>query len=163
MHNPSSSLPDRPHEPIRIGTGLPLRITLLLVLVLTITVLSAVRAYTALAWHSTLASYVSPALVVYVGISGAAWTLAGIFILWSFYRGARYTWLLILLATAGYTAWAWVDRLLLQVGARANWLFALVGTIALLAFVAFVVLHPATQSYFGRESHEPRGKEQTTP
>ncbi len=64
MHDTASPPHDRPGSPKRIGMLLPFRITLLLVLVLTITVLSAVRAYTAFAWHNTLNLYISHAVVI---------------------------------------------------------------------------------------------------
>ena len=159
MH-PAKPLDD-PGNEMRILTGLPVRITLLLVLVLSITALSAVRLFTSIAWHSTLVSYVPPSLVVYIGLSGAFWTLAGLFIVWSFWRGARYSRLAFLAGATVYSAWAWADRLFVQVGPRANWRFALAATLILLAFVAFVVLNPRTQIYFGRESHEPTPEKPT--
>ncbi len=162
MHDTASPPYDRPGGPKRIGMLLPLRITLLLVLVLTITVLSAVRAYTAFAWDSTLGSYTSPALVLYIGISGAFWTAVGLLVLWSFYRGWRHSWLITLAAAAGYAAWGWLDRLLVQGWKRPNWPYDLAGTIILLAYAAFVVLHHSTQPYFGRESYEPRGEKPRT-
>ena len=142
---------------------LPFRITLLLVLVLSITALSAVRLFTSIAWGSTLASYVSTSLVVYIGLSGAFWTLAGLFILWSFWRGARYCRWAFLAGAAAYTAWSWVDRVFVQVGPRANWPFGVAASVILLSFVAFVVLNPRTQIYFGRESHEPTPEKPTPP
>jgi hypothetical protein len=146
---------------MRTRFALPFRITLLLVLVLSITTLSAVRLFTAIAWRSTLASYVPASLVVYIGLSGAIWTLAGLFLLRSFWRGARHARLAFLVGAAAYATWAWADRLFVQVGPRANWGFALAATVVLLAFVAVVVLNPRTQIYFGRESHEPTPEKPT--
>lgn len=132
----------------------PLGITLLLGLVLIITVLSVVRLLTAIWWRSALASYLSIPLVLYVGLSGAAWTLAGCFVLWCMWRRARYSRQIVLIAAGSYAAWGWADRLLVQSGAGANWLFALVGTVILLAFVAIVVLDPRNLPYFRKESHD---------
>ncbi len=140
---------------------LPLRITLLLVLVLSITALNAVRLFTSIAWSSTLASYLPTWLVLYIGLSGAIWTSAGLFMLWSFWRGARYSRLAFLAGATAYAAWSWADRLFVQVGPGANWRFALAATVVLLSFVAFVVLNPRTQIYFGRESHEPTPEKPT--
>ncbi len=142
---------------------LPLRITLLLGLVLIITVLSLVRLWTAIAWRSTLAAYTSPLLVVYIGLTGAIWSFMGGFVLWSFWRGARYTRPLILAASGAYAAWAWADRLLVQPGADANWLFALIGTILLLAFVAAVVLDPRKKPYFRKGSYDRKPENPASP
>lgn len=146
---------DRCVNEMSVPTRLPLRITLLLVLVLSITALSAVRLFTSILWRSILISYLPTALVNYIGLSGAIWTLAGLFVLWSFWRGAPYARWAFLVGTVAYTAWAWADRFFVQVGPRANWRFAFAGTVILLSFVGFAVLNPRTQIYFGRESHEP--------
>jgi membrane associated rhomboid family serine protease len=127
---------------------------LLLGLVLIITILSAVRLYTALAWRSVLGSYLPTELVLYVALSGAIWTVVGSFVLWSLWRRARYTRPVLLVAAALYAAWGWADRLLVQPGEHTNWPFALIGTIILLAFVAVVALDPRNQLYFRKERHD---------
>ncbi len=141
----------------------PLGITLLLGLVLIITVLSAVRLLTVLDWRGALASYLSIPLILYVGLSGAAWTLAGCFVLWCLWHRARYSRQIVLIAAALYAAWGWADRLLVQQGARANWLFALIGTILLLAFVAIVVMDPRNLPYFRKESYERKSENPISP
>ena len=139
---------------IRPGEKLPLRITLLLVLVLITTVLSAVRLITALEWNRTLDSYMPGPLVAYVAITGAIWTSVGCFVLWSFFRRARWAGLLILAAAGTYALWTWVDRLLIQSGSHANWRFELIVMIVLLVYVGAVVLDPRNRAYFRRESHD---------
>jgi membrane associated rhomboid family serine protease len=132
----------------------PLRITLLLGLVLIITILSAVRLYTALAWRNVLGSYIPTALIYYAAASGAVWTIVGCFVLFSFWRRGRYTRPVLLTASVLYAAWGWVDRLLAQPGEHPNWPFALAGTIILLAFVAVVALDPHHQLYFRKEKYD---------
>ncbi len=132
----------------------PLRITLLLVLVLITTVLNAVRLYTAVSWSGALRTYLPGLLVAYVAASGAIWMLMGCFVLWSFWRRIRYSRSIILAAAVVYALWAWADRLLVQPGAHANWQFALIGTLVLLAYVAVVVLNPHLRVYFRKENHD---------
>ncbi len=127
---------------------LPFRITLLLVLVLITTVLNAVRLYTAIAWSSALRTYMPGLLVAYIAITGAIWMLMGCFVLWSFWQRIRYSRWIILAAAVVYALWAWADRLLIQPGSHANWQFALIGTLVLLAYVAVVVLNPHLRVYF---------------
>ena len=141
---------------------LPFRITLLLALVLIVTVLSAVRLLTALAWRQTLESYVPAGLVVYTAISGAVWTLSGLGALWVFHRRLRYARLILLGACTAYAAWAWADRLLVQSSPRSDWAFDLLLTILLLAFAAAVLLDPRNQSYFRKGSHERKPESATT-
>lgn len=133
---------------------LPFRITLLLALVLTITVFSAVRLYTGIAWSRTLETYMPTLLVAYVAITGAIWMLLGCFVLWSFWRRIRYSRWIFLAAAFVYALWAWADRLLIQPGSHANWQFALIGTLVLLAYTAVVVLDPHLRVYFRKENHE---------
>ena len=117
------------------------------------TVLSAVRFFTAVGWHSTLQSYAGPVLDVYVAISGAIWTLVGGFVLWSVWRGTRYSRLVVLAAAAAYALWYWIDRLLIQPGAHANWRFDLLVTAALLVYTAAIVLDPHNRIFFTRERY----------
>lgn len=133
---------------------LPLRITLLLAVVLIVTVLSAVRLSTALAWRNTLDAYMPGPLLAYAAGSGAVWTIAGIGILWAFRRRVRRLRWILLGASGAYAAWAWADRLLLQSSPRSDWPFDLLLTILLLAFAAFVLLDPHNQPFLRRESHE---------
>lgn len=135
---------------------------MLLTLVLTITVLSAIRLFTALAWRATLNTYMGAQEVGYVAVSGAFWALAGLFVLWSFWRGGRWVRWIFLAAAATYAVWAWGDRMVVQYGPRANWPFSLIVTILLVGFVAAVVLDPRNQFYFGKESHERKPQEHTT-
>jgi hypothetical protein len=139
----------------------PLRITLLLGLVLITTVLNLARLLTAFAWRNTLEAYLSPLAVLYIGLTGAFWTLLGIFVLWSYRHGGPYT-RLIFLASAGlYAAWYWVDRLFVQAAPLPNGLFALLVTILLLGFTGFVVLDPRNLPYFRRETHERKRENQS--
>ena len=127
---------------------------MLLGLVLIITILSTVRLFTALAWRSVLGTYLPTELVFYVAFSGAIWTIVGSFVLFSFWRRARYTKPILLAAAGLYAAWGWADRLLVQRGEHTNWAFALIGTVILLAFVAVVLLDPRNQPYFRKERYD---------
>ena len=130
------------------------RITLLMALVLIVTVLSAVRLLTAIAWQKTLVTYVPAGLVVYTALTGAFWTLVGLGIIWAFRRRVRYLRAILLGSVTGYAAWSWLDRLFIQSSLRNNWPFDLLMTILLVAFAAAVVLDRRNQSYFRRESYE---------
>ncbi len=139
-------------EPGRLK--LPFRITLLLILVLITTVLSAIRAFTAIAWSGALGNYLPRLLDLYVAITGAIWSLVGGFVLWSIWRGARYSRLAVLLAAAVYAVWAWIDRLLIQPGLHPNWRFDLLVTAVLLVYTGAVALDPHNRIFFDRESHD---------
>jgi hypothetical protein len=126
----------------------PLRITILLWLVLIITAWNFVRVVTSIAWHNTLETYAAKPGPFYIGLTGTIWTLIGLFLLWSFIRGARWTRLIFLITGSGYSIWIWVDKLFIQASLRANWPFDLLTTILLLSYTVVIVLDPHNQIYF---------------
>ena len=126
----------------------PVRITLLVWLVLIFTAWNGVRLATGLMWRDTLATYVAYPGPLYISLTGAIWTVAGLFWLWSFWRAAIWTRVVLIGAAGLYAAWFWVDRLLVQAQMRANWPFDLLITIILLAYIAFVVFDPYNENYF---------------
>jgi hypothetical protein len=122
--------------------------------VLITTILNAVRFFTAIAWVSALQTYLPAPEVAYVAITGAVWTLAGVFVLWWFVRGGRHAGLFMLLAAGAYALWVWADRLLVQAGTNADWRFDLVVTLVLLIYASAVVLDPHNRAHFRRENHD---------
>ena len=127
---------------------LPVRITLLLWLVLIITAWNFIRLLTSITWHGILDAYAPRPGPIYIGVTGAIWTLAGLSILWGFIRSARWTRMVLLIAGFGYPVWDWADKLFVQAQIRANWPFDLLMTILLLGFTSAVVLDPHYQIYF---------------
>ena len=133
---------------------LPIRIILLLGLVFCMTGWQAIRFVTSITWSVTLETYEPYPGPIYIGITGTFWTLTGLFLLWSVWRGKRWTRMAFLLASSLYAAWVWADRFFVQNQMRANWPFDLVLTIVLLVFTIIVVLDPHNKIYFERETYE---------
>ena len=133
---------------------LPIRVILLLALVFCATSWQAIRFLTSLTWSVTLETYEPYPGPIYIGITGTFWTLTGLFLLWSMWRGKRWTRMAFLLASSLYAVWAWADRLFVQNQMRANWPFDLALTIAWLVFTIIVVLDPRNKIYFERETYE---------
>jgi hypothetical protein len=128
-------------------TRLPLRITLLLWLVLIITAWNLIRLVTSIGWYDTLNTYAQRPGPFYIGVTGAIWTLIGLFLFWGFIRGAGWTRMAILAAGFIYGAWLWLDKLFIQPQLRVNWPFDLLITIILLGFITAVVLDPHNKIY----------------
>jgi hypothetical protein len=133
---------------------LPIHITLLAWLVFYFTGWQAIRFSTSIAWSVTLKTYEPYPGPIYIGITGAFWTFTGLFLLWSMWRGRRWTRMAFILASSWYAAWAWADRLFVQAQMRATWPFDLLLTIALFVFTAITVLDPRNKIYFERETYE---------
>jgi len=129
-------------------------VTLLLCLVFYITCWQAIRFSTGIAWNDTLKVYEPHFMPLYIDISGAFWTLMGLFLLWSTWQGQRWTRRAFIVAAGLYAVWVWVDRLFVQTQMRANWPFDLILTIVLFLFTIIVVLDPRNKIYFERETYE---------
>lgn len=132
----------------------PLRITLLLCLVLITTAWNVVRLWTSIAWRVPLETYARYPGPLYVGLTGIAWAAAGLTVLWAIWRRRHWSTQALIAAALAYAAWVWLDRLVVQSQRAANWPFALIATIVLLAFVVTTALDPRLRAYFGREAHE---------
>jgi hypothetical protein len=126
----------------------PLRITILLWLVLIITAWNFIRLATSIAWRNTLETYATKPGPFYIGLTGAVWSLIGLFLLWSIIRGYRWTRIVVLIAGCCYSIYDWVDKLFVQTQLRANWPFNLLTTILLLGYTVVIVLDPHNQIYF---------------
>lgn len=140
----------------------PASVTTLLWMVLCLTAWNAIRLYAALADWTVLAEFAPRPGPLYIFGSASLWTFGGA-ALWLGFRNrsprarAAAPWML-----AAYTAWWWLDRLLLQ-QPNPNWPYALIVTIILLAFTATLLYHPRTKDYFRqRETHDPEPTHQET-
>ena len=132
----------------------PFRLVPLLILMSTLTIWQAVRLLTSIAWRDTLGRYTPDPGPTYIGATGALWTVVGLFLLWSFWRGKRWTRRAILIAAGLYAIWIWTDRILMQAQLRANFPFDLLITFIFLFYTVVIVLDPHNQIYFEREIYE---------
>lgn len=132
----------------------PFRVTLLACLIAIFALWNLVRLVTSIAWHDTLQTYAPHPGPFYIGITGAIWMLVGVFLLWCLWRGKRWTRRIFVISTGVYTAWFWLDRLLIQAEIRSNWLFSLIANILLLAFIGAVILDHHNLIYLEREAYE---------
>ncbi len=126
---------------------IPLRVTLLLWLVLSLTAWNILRLWTALAWRDVLNEFSSQPSPSVLGISGAIWSVCGIIVLWSIWQKKAWAAKLLIGASAGYSLWVWIERLVWQ-NPHPNWLFAVIVNLVLIVFILF-----ATKS-LTREAHE---------
>ena len=132
----------------------PFSVTILLWLVLSLTAWSGLRLVTAILWRSTLHEFTPSPGPAYIAISGAAWLLAGIGLLWGMWQAKVWIRSALLGTGAGFFVWYWCDRLLLQFP-HTNWPFALAITILILIFLSVCVFLPGTKTFFTkREAHD---------
>lgn len=93
----------------------------------------------------TLAQYGAHPL--YIAITGATWLIVGLFLVWSLWLGKSWGWVATLASLIGYTAWYWVDLLVLQ-GSHANWPFILIVNIVFLLLILLLLFWNKTKRFF---------------
>jgi hypothetical protein len=123
-------------------------------MVLSLTAWNAAGLFTAVAWKSVLSEFATPLGTVYIGAVRALWTLVGLFLLWSVWRGKRWTRGAILAGAGAYAAWAWIDRLWIHFYMEPNWPFSLLASLVLLGFTTWIILDPNNITFFQKEAYE---------
>lgn len=132
----------------------PFSATTLLSVVLCLTVWNAIRLYAAVSDWDALAEFAPRPGPLYIAATASFWTLSGL-ALFNFLRrpgirAPRFAALYVF----GYTAWVWMDRLLLQ-QARPNWLFALSTTLIFVIFFSLLFFDKNLRNYYQqRETHD---------
>ena len=111
------------------------RETLSLAVVLLLTVWNIVRARTAIAWSPILTEFSVRPGPFYLASTGLVWSLLGVWVAAGLIARARWAGRLLLLSSLAYTAWYWLDRLLLH-EPRPGLPFTLALNLAALALLA---------------------------
>lgn len=139
----------------------PYGVTLLIWLVLSLSAWGGLRLLAALRWRDVLREFEAQAGPFYLAVSGAVWFVGGLFLLWSIWRGKRWSWAALLGAAGICAAWYWSERLLLQ-SARPNSAFALGATVLLLGITLIALFQRTTYRFLThREDHERESKNTT--
>jgi hypothetical protein len=131
----------------------PFRVTLVLVLVLSLTAWNILRLWTSLTWRAALTEFAGAEILTLTTISGAAWSLAGVFIIWSILQRKNWAGRILILISIAYSIWYWVERLVWQ-SPRPNWSFAVIVNLMLLLFVMFTIKSLSREAY-ERETENP--------
>jgi hypothetical protein len=136
----------------------PLRVGFLGILVVWLAIWNGLRLGEAIFFWKTLENY--GAHPVYIAISGAVWIISGLLLAWGLWLGKAWAWATMLGITAGYTAWYWFDRLVMQ-EPHANWLFVLIINIILLLLIFATLFSHQARSFFQRDAYERKSETPT--
>jgi hypothetical protein len=132
----------------------PFGVTLLLWLVLSLSAWGVVRWLAALRWWDVLVEFEARLSPFYLAITGAAWALAGVLLLWGLFSGKLWIRLAIPLSIFLWLMEYWVERMFFE-SPRANLLFALLASALLLGVTLASALNRKTQRFLIRsEEHE---------
>lgn len=173
MDSPDSNNEHIPAQTERARPNIrrPNSVTILMLGVLIITALNLTRLVLGIREWDFLVSWpgVSP---LYIVLSGLAWTLAGIPLLYGLWRAKNWAPRLLQAVGLTYALYFWLDRVFLadhQVsgaeGARrallpANWKFAAGATVISLAYIAWTLSRRKVKVYF--DTHLPGNMNQDT-
>ncbi len=127
----------------------PNRITVLALCFIGVAIWNGLRFLEAIINWQILREYQSDPGPLYLAISGGFWFLVGASIFWGLWRGKAWAWYATIAGSAGYGAWYWLDRLVLQ-KPHSNWPFALSITIVFLLLVLLIMLSSRTRKYFSK-------------
>jgi hypothetical protein len=132
----------------------PFAVTTLLSVVLCLTVWNAIRLYAAVSDWDALAEFAPRPGPLYISITASVWTLSGLALYNFLRRPSARARTFSAMYVFGYTAWVWMDRLLLQ-QARPNWPFALSMTIAFVILFSLLLFDKNLRNYYlQRETHD---------
>jgi hypothetical protein len=118
---------------------------LLAILVLIIAIFGGIRLAESIYFWKTLIEYGAHPL--YTALSGFLWLVTGLLLVWGVWRGLRWAWRAALFGTIVYTAWYWLDRLIVQ-RPHMNDPFSLITTALLLMLVLVILFSRRTRNYF---------------
>jgi hypothetical protein len=139
----------------------PFGVTLFLWLVLSLSVWGAIRVLAALRWWDVLYEFSARLSPLYLSITGAVWTLAGVILMWSIW--SRITWArwAIPVSIGLWLVEYWIERLFFQ-APRANLPFALIASALLLSLTIAITFNRNIKHFFTRSEEHEQPNEDTT-
>jgi hypothetical protein len=139
----------------------PFGVTLFLWLVLSLSVWGAIRLLAALRLWDVLYEFGARLSPLYLSITGAVWTLAGLMLIWNI--RSRKTWArwAIPVCIGLWLVEYWIERLFFQ-APRANLPFALITSALLLSLTIAITLNRNTKHFFTRSEEHEQPYEDTT-
>lgn len=135
----------------------PFAVTCLAILVLTITATQLLRASAALSAFGFLSEMLDQLLPAFFVLSGLAWGVLGMWLARGLWRGAAWAPRAARWGLLAFTAFGWLDRLVLQARGpqSTNWAFQSIVTLLLLVIVFAALALPQVQAFFGEKDERP--------
>jgi hypothetical protein len=131
-------------------------------MVLCLSAWSLLRLLGTLRWWDVLDQFKSSLSPQYLAITGAAWMVTGIVLLWSIYAGKRWAYLALPLSIFLWLAEYWLERIFFQ-DPRANLTFMIAVTMAISALTLLITYNPRTKEFFLKsEEHEQPDQDPTS-
>jgi hypothetical protein len=142
--------PDSEYPPLEVQSSRPFSVTLLALGVLTIAALNITRFIEAIVFRDFLSEF--PAVpVLYLAMSGFFWGAVAIPLVWGLWSGKRWTMRYMFVFALAYTAYFWIDRLLLSAhNPERNLPFVVAINLLLLLLIWLILSRRKARSFFWR-------------
>lgn len=140
----------------------PFSVTLLLWMVLSLSAWGAIRSIAALRWWDVLHEFNASLSPIYLLITGAAWGVAGVVLLWSIWSAKSWSRIGILASIHLWLAEYWIERLFFETP-RSNLPFSLILSILLLAVTLATTLNRHTRNFFLKSEEHEQSNEHSAP
>jgi hypothetical protein len=131
-------------------------------MVLLLSAWGTVRWAAALSWWDVLVQYDARLSPLYLSITGAGWTAAGLVLLWSIWSGKAWSRRAIPLSVFCWLMQYWIERLFFQVP-RANLAFMIAVSLTVLAVTLIATFNRKTRNFLLKsEAHEQPEQDRTS-
>jgi hypothetical protein len=138
----------------------PFGVTLLLWLVLSLSAWGVVRLLATLRWWDVLNEFGASLSPLYLSISGIGWAVVGVVLLYGLFSGRPWTRLAIPISIFLWLLGYWIERLFFE-SPRANFPFALMASVLLLAVTLVSALNRNTKKFLIRSEEYEQPNEDT--
>ena len=140
----------------------PFGVTLFLWMVLCLSAWGVLRVLGTLRWWDVLTQYGARLSPVYLLITGVAWAVAGVVLLWAIWAGKRWVYLALPIAIFLWLAEYWLERIFFQ-DPRANLPFMIFFSIVLSAVTLLITFNRKTRDFLIKsEEHEQPDQDSTS-
>lgn len=159
---PAQPQPDPVEEAESLPPRRPFRVTLLLWLVLSLSAWGLLRFAAALHWWDVLYDKEARLSPLYLSITGAGWSVAGIVLLWSLWSRKRWAYLAVPVSAFLWLVEYWIERIFFQ-ALRPNLAFTIFASVLIVLIPMGLAFHRKTKSYLTKsEEHEQPEKHSDT-
>lgn len=140
----------------------PFGVTLFVWMVLFLSAWGAIRLAAALNWWDVLYRFDASLSPLYLSLSGAAWAVAGIVLLWSIWAGRPWSYLALPASMFLWLVEYWVERVFFQ-APRANLTFMIAATVVISVLTLIVTFNRRTKEFLLKsEAHEQPDQDTTS-
>lgn len=140
----------------------PFGVTLFLWMVLFLSAWGALRLAGTLRWWEVLSAFEARLSPLYLSVTGAAWVVLGVVLLWSIFAGKRWSYPAIPLSIFLWLVVYWIERIFFQ-APRANLLFMVLVSMVLAVVTLVSTFNRKTRKFLLKSEEHEQPEQDSTP